>query len=112
MPAQDYYMPATVASNPAAGYLPPSPYNSRLRCPGQANENTTFLKNDRVGPDGKYNLSVRLDFDNLFNRHAYNIVGCGSSGLTANVGAPNFGEIIGAGAQDPRQGQFAIRLDF
>ncbi|MGP8187375.1 MAG: carboxypeptidase regulatory-like domain-containing protein [Terracidiphilus sp.] len=109
VPAQDYYMPSSVASNPAAGYLPPSPYNSRLRCPGQANENTTFLKNDKVGPEGKYNLSLRMDFYNLFNRHYYNIEGCG--GTSASIGSSSFGEILGVG-DNPREGQFAIRLDF
>jgi hypothetical protein len=108
-PQQDYYMPSTVASNPAAGFLPYSPYNSKLRCPGQANENTTFLKNDRMGPDGKYNLSFRMDFYNLFNRHYYDIQGCGGTG--ASIGSSTFGEILGV-QDNPREGQFAIRLDF
>jgi hypothetical protein len=108
-PAQDFYMPASVASNPAPGYLPPSPATSRLRCPGQANENSTLIKNDKVGPDGKYNLSVRLDFYNLFNRHYYSIQGC--AGTRAGIGDSNFGEILGV-QDNPRSGQFAIRLDF
>ena len=108
---QNNYMPPSVASNPAANYLPPSPTNSRLRCPGQANENSTLVKNNKVGPDSKYNLSVRLDFYNLLNRHYYSIVGCGSSGETANIGSSDFGEILGV-QDNPREGQFAIRLDF
>jgi hypothetical protein len=109
IPAQDYYMPSSVASNPAAGYLPPSPTNSRLRCPGQANENSTLIKNDRVGPNSKYNISVRLDFYNLLNRHYYDIEGCG--GTRASIGSPTFGEILGV-QDNPRLGQFAIRLEF
>lgn len=109
VPAQDYYMPSTVASNPAAGYLPPSPTNSKLRCPGQANENSTLMKNNKVGPEGRVNLSVRLDFYNLLNRHYYDIQGCG--GTSASIGSSTFGEILGVG-DNPRQGQFAIRLDF
>jgi Carboxypeptidase regulatory-like domain len=109
VPLQDYYMPSTVAVQPAAGYLPPSPTNSRLRCPGQANENSTLMKNNRVGPDGKYDVSIRLDFYNLLNRHYYNIEGCG--GNHASVGSSTFGEILGV-QDNPRQGQFAIRLDF
>jgi hypothetical protein len=108
-PPQDFYMPSTVASNPALGVLPPSPTNSKLRCPGQANENSTFLKNQRVGPEGKYVVSFRADFYNLFNRHYYNIEGCG--GIRAGIGSSNFGEILGV-QDNPRQGQFAIRLDF
>ena len=107
-------MPDSVASNPQAGVLPLSPYNSRLRCPGQANENTTFLKNDKIGPDGKYNLSIRMDFYNVFNRHYYNILGCG--GNVSQIGASDslgslFGRILGV-QDNPREGQFAIRLDF
>ncbi len=112
-PAQDLYMPASVANNPAAGVLPPSPANSGLRCPGQAGENATLLKNQRTGPDGKYVISFRADFYNLFNRHYYEIVGCGSSPdhQRAPINSPIFGVI--EGVQDsPRQGQFAIRLDF
>ncbi len=102
-------MPTTVAINPPAGVLPPSPASSALRCPGQANEDTTLLKNQRTGPDGKYVISFRLDFYNLFNRHYYNIQGCG--GLRSSIGAGNFGQILGV-QDSPRQGQFAIRLDF
>jgi hypothetical protein len=102
-------MATTVATNPVAGVLPPSPYNSRLRCPGQANENTTFLKNDKVGPDGRYNISLRMDFYNLFNRHYYNIEGCG--GNSASIGSSTFGEILGV-QDNPRSAQFAVRLDF
>jgi hypothetical protein len=108
-PAQDFYMPTTVATNPAAGVLPISPTTSSLRCPGQANENTTLMKNEKVGPDGKYRLSFRADFYNVFNRHYYSIQGCG--GTTAGIGAGNFGEILGV-QDNPRQGQFALRLDF
>jgi hypothetical protein len=109
IPAQDIYMPATVASNPAPGVLPPSPSTSALRCPGQASENTSLLKNEKVGPAERYRLSFRVDFYNLLNRHNYNIVGCGGS--RAGINAANFGEILGV--QDgPRNGQFAVRLDF
>jgi hypothetical protein len=54
-------------------------------------------------------VSIRADFYNLFNRHYYNIVGCG--GNRAGVGAADFGQILGV-QDSPRQGQFAVRLDF
>ena len=108
-PAQNFYMPASVASNPPVGVLPPSPSTSSLACPGQASENSSLLKNDRVGPDAKYRISLRVDFYNLFNRHYYNIEGC--AGSRAAIGASNFGEILGV-SDNPRQGQFAVRLDF
>jgi hypothetical protein len=108
-PSQNFYMPTSVASNPAPGVLPPRGATSALRCPGQANENTTILKNFQTGPEGSYRLSFRTDFYNLFNRHYYNINGC--SGSHAAIGASDFGEILGV-TDNPRQGQFAVRLDF
>ncbi|HZZ39286.1 MAG TPA: TonB-dependent receptor [Acidobacteriaceae bacterium] len=108
-PLQNFYMPSTVASNPAPGVLPPRGATSVLRCPGQANENVTLLKNAHFGPEGSYRLSFRTDFYNLFNRHYYYIQGC--DGTRSSVGASNFGEILGV-LDGPRQGQFAIRLDF
>jgi hypothetical protein len=115
IPDNDYYMPSNVASQPAAGVLPPSPTNSRLRCPGQANENSTLMKNNRVGPDRKYDVSFRLDFYNLLNRHYYDIEGCGGNRQAINSGLSTDGKLFGEilGVQDnPRKGQFAIRLDF
>jgi hypothetical protein len=102
-------MPTSVANDPAPGVLPPSPTNSQLRCPGQANENSTFLKNNRLGPEGRYAFSFRVDFYNLFNRHFYNIQGCEGSHAATDSGS--FGEILGV-QDNPRQGQFALRLDF
>ena len=109
VPSSNFYMPASVASNPAVGVLPPSPSTSALRCPGQANENVSLLKNFAMGPDGQYRLSFRTEFYNLFNRHYYNINGCG--GTRASIGAANFGQITGV-ADNPRNGQFAIRFEF
>jgi hypothetical protein len=108
-PASNFYMPTSVATNPAPGVLPPRAGTSALRCPGQANENSTLLKNVQTGPEGSYRISFRVDFYNLFNRHYYNINGC--SGSHASVGASDFGEILGV-SDNPRQGQFAVRLDF
>lgn len=108
-PPGNFYMPTTVASNPATGVLPPTPTSSALRCPGQANENASLLKNFNMGPEGQYRLSFRTEFYNLFNRHYYNINGCGGS--SSSIGAANFGQIYGV-ADNPRSGQFAIRFDF
>ncbi|HUO26362.1 MAG TPA: carboxypeptidase regulatory-like domain-containing protein [Candidatus Aquilonibacter sp.] len=109
VPASNFYMPSSVASNPTVGFLPPTPTTSALRCPGQANEDVTLLKHFTMGSDGQYRLQFRTEFYNLFNRHYYNIVGCG--GVSAGIGASNFGQITGV-ADNPRQGQFAIRFEF
>jgi hypothetical protein len=109
IPPQDFYMPQSVASAPLPGQFGQAPDISGLRCPGQASENASILKNVLVGSDGQYRLSFRAEFYNIFNRHYYNINGCGGSRTT--VGATNFGQITGV-ADNPRNGQFAIRFDF
>jgi hypothetical protein len=108
-PASNIYMPSTVASNPAAGVLPPSPATSALRCPGQANEDVSVLKNFGMGSEGQYRLQFRTEFYNLFNRHYYLIQGCDS--LRSDVGASNFGQILSV-MDNPRNAQFGIRFEF
>jgi hypothetical protein len=114
IPAQDIYMPQSVASTPPAGTFGKGPLDiSELRCPGQANENASLLKNVPMGAEGQYRLSFRVEFYNLFNRHYYDINGCG--GVNALVQSPGptdtFGEITGV-IDNPRTGQFGIRFDF
>jgi len=106
----DFYMPSTVASNPANGQLGTGPAAiSALRCPGGANENVSLLKYLPFGAEDQYKLSFRAEFYNVFNRHTYNINGCG--GNRTSIGADNFGQITGV-ADNPRTGQFAVRFEF
>jgi hypothetical protein len=113
IPSQDIYIPQSVASAPAPGTLGLTPDLSSLRCPGQANENASILKYIPFGSDGQYRLSLRAEFYNLFNRHYYNISGCGGNKALIQQPGPtdNFGEIYGV-QDNPRTGQFAIRFDF
>jgi hypothetical protein len=114
IPSQDIYIPQSVASTPAPGTLGTGPLDtSSLRCPGQANENASALKYVPMGSDGQYRLSFRVEFYNLFNRHYYNINGCGGNKSLIQSPGPtdNFGEIFGV-TDNPRTGQFAIRFDF
>ena len=114
IPPQDIYIPQSIASAPAAGMLGVGPPDlSALRCPGSANENASILKYVPLGSDGQYKLSFRAEFYNLFNRHTYNINGCGGNRALIQPSGPtdNFGEILGVN-DGPRNGQFAIRFDF
>jgi hypothetical protein len=109
-PAVNFYMPQSVASAPSAGQLGTGPGAiSALRCPGGANEDAGILKYFSMGSDGQYKLSFRAEYFNLFNRHYYNINGCG--GNKATIGKSNFGQIFGVNS-DPRIGQFAVRFTF
>ena len=105
-----FYMPQSVATAPATGQLGAGPGAiSALRCPGYANENGSILKYFSMGAEGRYKLSFRAEFYNLFNRHYYNINGCG--GNKAAVGQGSFGQVFGVN-DNPRTGQFAVRFQF
>ncbi len=109
-PNVQFYMPTSVASNPAPGTLGQGgPAVSALRCPGAQREDMSLLKYFPMGSDGQYRLSFRAEFYNVFNRHGYDIEGCGGSRTT--VGYPNFGAIDGV-SNAPRQGQFGFHFEF
>jgi len=57
-----------------------------------------ILKYFSMAPDGQYKLSFRAEYFNLFNRHYYDINGCG--GRKATIGQNNFGQIFGVNS-DP-----------
>jgi len=111
------YYSSSVASSPIQGNnvtLGQSPYNTNLRCPGAERESASLVKGFTMGPDGRYQLSLRVEFYDLFNRHFYNINGCGGS--STSVGAPgsyeqSFGIVTGADSSH-RTGQFGVRFTF
>ena len=110
IPASNFYLPGSVSTQPAPGTFGKGPLAiSELRCPGEANENLSAMKNFTMGPDGRYQLQLRAEFYNVFNRHYYDIVGC--AGTRATIGSSDFAQITGV-ADNPRTGQFAIRFQF
>ncbi len=102
IPNDPYSQSLTLGSGPAT--------NGTLRCPGTANESASVLKNFGFGADGRYQLQLRVEFYNLFNRHTYAINGCGGVGPN-NVGQGTFGQVIGVN-DNPRTGQFGVRFTF
>jgi Carboxypeptidase regulatory-like domain len=108
-----YYFSQSIATSPVDGasvaFGTGGAYNSALRCPGSANENASALKSFSMGSDGQYQLQLRVEFYNLFNRHTYAILGCGGS--STNVGDGNFGQVTGVN-DNPRTGQFGARFTF
>jgi Carboxypeptidase regulatory-like domain len=109
------YFPQSVATAPVStdgtvvGFGSGGAYDGNLRCPGQANENFSLLKYLSFGAEGKYQLSMRVEFYNLFNRHTYSILGC--AGTQTNIGDSNFAAVTGVNSS-PRTGQFGIRFTF
>jgi hypothetical protein len=113
-----YYFPyfaKSIATAPVStdatvvGFGSGGAYDGALRCPGQANENASLMKYFGIGSEGKYQLSMRVEFYNLFNRHYYNIQGCG--GTSTNIGDANFAAVTGVSSTQ-RTGQFGIRFTF
>ncbi|MGC2832192.1 MAG: carboxypeptidase regulatory-like domain-containing protein [Candidatus Acidiferrum sp.] len=108
-----HYYPAGVATSPidngVVAFGSGQAYSSALRCPGSANENASALKYFSMGADGRYQLSLRVEFYNLFNRHSYSILGCGGTGT--NIGDTNFAQVTGVNSS-PRTGQFGVRFTF
>lgn len=109
------YFPQSVATAPVStngtvvGFGSGGANNGALRCPGQANENASVMKYFSMGSDGRYQLSLRAEFYNLFNRHYYSILGCG--GMKTNLGDSNFAAVTGV-QDNPRNGQLAVRFTF
>jgi hypothetical protein len=106
------YFARSVATSPigsTVGFGTGGAYNTNLRCPGQAMENASVLKYFSMGADGRYQLSLRVEFYNLLNRHYYSILGCGGS--STNVGDGNFAAVTGVQG-NPRTGQFGVRFTF
>jgi hypothetical protein len=111
------YYSSSVASSPIVGntiaFGQGSATDGSLRCPGEAHESASLMKYFSMGPDGRYQLSLRAEFYDLFNRHYYNINGCG--GTSTTVGQPgtfekNFAAVTGVSGH--RTGQLGFRFTF
>jgi len=109
------YFSKSVATAPVStdaltvGFGSGGAFDGDLRCPGQANENASLLKYFKMGSDGQYQLSARVEFYNLFNRHYYAINGC--AGTKTKIGDANFTDITGVNSTQ-RTGQFGLRFTF
>jgi hypothetical protein len=105
-----------------------APFYNNVRWQRQPAEAMSFGRNFRVGKEGQYNLSVRAEFQNIFNRLFLSMpasgTAIGSATAAANPATPTttaggvytggYGFIAtvgGAGAQ-PRSGQIVARFTF
>jgi Carboxypeptidase regulatory-like domain/TonB dependent receptor-like, beta-barrel len=114
--------PAAFTDAPAGTWGTSAPFYNNYRWQRQPAESMSFARNFRVGKEGKYNLQIRGEFFNVFNRMvlpmpaitnpAATIGTLVSSGVTINntgygVIATNNG--IGT---NPRSGQLVARFQF
>jgi hypothetical protein len=97
--------PITPQLGTAGAFLP------QLRNPGTATEDLGLHKSLAMGPDKQYNLALRIEFFNVFNRDA---LGGPDTGLNdkKSDGTSAFGNIGGYGGIGGRIGQFGARFTF
>lgn len=108
--AGNQYFPVSIASAPAYGQLGTGRQRiSAMRCPGIPSEDADLLKDFPAGHDGRYDLQLRAEFYNIFNRHSYFLNGC--EGSSAVPTSSNFGQVVGV-TGSPRTGQLAVRFTF
>jgi len=96
-------------------------YYNNYRWQRQPSENMNFGRNFRMGREGKMNLQIRAEFQNVFNRHFYGAPSAtnpialttktnnNNTALSAGYGFVNF--VNGAGSR-PRTGLMVARFTF
>jgi hypothetical protein len=103
-----------------------APFYDNYRWQRQPAESLSFGRNFRLGPEGKYNLFVRGEFQNIFNRLFLSMpaTGTASPALSANpltpvtaaggVNTGGYGYIatVGGAGAVPRSGQIVARFVF
>ncbi len=95
-----------VGYDPSVPQLGTGPaFFTHLRNPGFASEDAALHKSVAAGPDGRYNLTLRIEFFNVLNRDAL-------GGPDTNLADANFGKITGYGGPGGRFGQFGARFTF
>jgi hypothetical protein len=106
-------------ANPGAGQWGASaPFYNNYRWQRQPAEAMSFGRNFRMGKEGRYNLQIRAEFQNIFNRLFLSAPTTGSTTTAATVsngvytgGYGTIATVNGAGAQ-PRSGQAVARFTF
>jgi len=113
----------TVVLNPKAWVDPgpgqwgaSAPFFNNYRWQRQPAESMSFGRNFRMGKEGRFNLQVRAEFQNIFNRLFLSQPTTGPITPTTSAGVLTGGygtlaTINGAGAQ-PRSGQLVGRFTF
>ena len=111
--------PAAWTDAPAGTWGTSAPFYNNYRWQRQPAESMSFARNFRIGKEGKYNLQVRGEFQNIFNRTFLSApslanpllpTGSNSSGVLVS-GYGSIATLNGAGTQ-PRQGTIVVRFQF
>ena len=104
-PANQDFSPSLFAT-PALGTLGNTPYNyNNWRWnPGVANESLSLSKAFAIGPDGRFQATIRGEFYDVFNRHYVN-------SPDTNPNNTTFGQITGVSGTS-RTGQLGARVQW
>ena len=111
---------------PAGTFGVSAPFYNNYRWQRQPAESMSFGRNFRMGKEGRYNLFVRAEFQNIFNRLFLSMPAAGASSVTASAnpatptntlggvynGGYGYIPTIGGGADTPRSGQIVARFTF
>ncbi len=119
--------PAAWTDAPGGQFGDSAFYYNNFRWQRQPAESMSFARNFRMGKEGKYNLNVRAEFTNVFNRHFFsapnlnypntpqtNLNGFVQGGPPAGALSAGYGYVAflnGAG-DTPRSGQAVARFTF
>jgi hypothetical protein len=116
--------PAAWTDAPAGTFGVSAPFYNNVRWQRQPSENMGFGRAFRIGKEGRYNVSIRAEFQNIFNRLFLSQPLTNSNGGAVAANAPmtfssgaaigGYGSVAtlgGAGAQ-PRSGQIVGRFTF
>jgi hypothetical protein len=115
--------PAAWKDAPQGQFGGTAAYYNNYRWQRHPSENMSFARNFRIGKEGKYNLQLRGEFQNVFNRHFYSAPA--STGASSPISVPAFNNpggalsggfgyvntLNGAGAT-PRTGLLVARFTF
>jgi hypothetical protein len=118
--------PAAFTQTPVGSFSPTEPYLNNFRWMREPAENMSFGRIFAFGKEGRYNIQVRAEFQNIFNRHFYSLPGSsffgpnqanslttptlyGNGVLTSGYG---FITTAGGAGDTPRNGQLVARFTF
>jgi hypothetical protein len=120
-----FFNPAAYQDLPKGQFAISSPFQTDYRWMRQPSEAMSFARNFKMGPERKYNLQIRGEFQNVFNRRFYGSPGNPSvtTTTTFNTTAGNrlFGSLSGGfgyvnaingAGSTPRSGQMVVRFTF
>jgi hypothetical protein len=113
--------PTAFQDAPGGQFAGTAAYYNNYRWQRQPSENMSLGRNFRMGHEGKMNLQIRAEFQNVFNRHFYSApsatnpsttvtkTNLNNTALSAGFGFVNFVNGIGS---SPRTGLMVARFTF